>query len=129
MTDPSNSPAHLAKDIALRLRVLDEYLTEATPRQAAEILSEVLDIDNGLLTGVTHLVETGSRFAQSQAHRGMLPPVVWLAMGRAANELHSVGMDLDEHAEAIEQLGTPPTTASTLPPTPVASAMVVRRSR
>ncbi|MGP9017657.1 hypothetical protein ACT1U9_04500 [Streptomyces sp. BR1] len=127
MTDPSNSAANLAKDIALRLRVLDEYLTEATPRQAAAILSEVLDLEEGLLTGVTHLVESGSRFAQSQAHRGMLPPEVWLAMGRAANELHSVGTDLDEHATTIKQLGTPP--ASTAPPKPVASAMVVRRSR
>ncbi|MEU4347028.1 hypothetical protein [Streptomyces sp. NPDC023838] len=129
MTNQFNFAADLAKDIAFRLRVLDECLTEATPLQASEILSEVLDIDNGLLTGVTHLVETGSRFAQSQPHRGMLPPMVWLAMGRAANELHSVGMDLDEHADAIKQLGTPPSTASTLPPTPVASAMVVRRSR
>lgn len=129
MTDPSNSAVNLAKDIAFRLRVLDEYLTEATPRHASEILSEVLDIENGLLTGATHLVETGSRFAQSQAHRGMLPPEVWLAMGRAANELHSVGTDLDEHTATIKQLGTPPAAVSTTPPNPVASAMVVRRSR
>ncbi|MFE0055278.1 hypothetical protein [Streptomyces sp. NPDC059003] len=129
MTDPSNSPVHLARDIAFRLRVLDEYLTEATPSQAAEILSEVFDLEDGLVTGVTHLVETGSRFAQGQAHRGMLPPEVWLAMGRSANELHRVGTDLDEHTDAIKQLGTPPATARTTPPKPVASAMVVRRSR
>ncbi|MFH8293632.1 hypothetical protein [Streptomyces sp. NPDC018059] len=74
-------------------------------------------------------METGSRFAQSQAHRGMLPPEVWLAMGRAANELRSVGTDLDEHTVTIKQLGTPPAAVSTTPPNPVASAMVVRRSR
>ncbi|MFD4476416.1 hypothetical protein ACFWPU_09930 [Streptomyces sp. NPDC058471] len=129
MTDPSNSAANLAKDIAFRLRVLDEYLTEATPRHASEILGEVLDIENGLLTGVTRLMETGSRFAQSQTHRGMLPPEVWLDMGRGANRLHSVGTDLDKHTDTIKQLGTPPSTASTTPPKPVASAMVVRRSR
>lgn len=129
MTDLSSYPIRLAEDIASLIKTLDDHLDQATPRQAAEILGKVLDPQEGLLTRVTDLVGTGSRFAQNQAHRGMLPPEVWLAMGRAANELHSVGMDLDEHADTLKQLGTPPTTASTLPPKPVASAMVVRRSR
>ncbi|MFE0135999.1 hypothetical protein ACFWY6_31170 [Streptomyces sp. NPDC059037] len=129
MTDPSSYPIRLAKDIANLLKTLDDHLYQATPRQAAEILGTVLDTKDGVLTRVTDLVGTGSRFAQNQAHRGMLPPEVWLAMGRAANELHSVGMDLDEHTDTIKQLGTPPAAASTMPPKPAASAMVVRRSR
>lgn len=129
MSDPSSYPVRLAKDIANLLKTLDDRLYQATPRQAAEILGTVLDTKDGVLTRVTDLVGTGSRFAQSQAHRGMLPPEVWLAMGRAANELHSVGMDLDEHTDTIKQLGKPPVAVSTTPAKPVVSAMVVRRSR
>ncbi|WP_043267065.1 hypothetical protein [Streptomyces sp. CT34] len=129
MPDPSSYPVRLAEDIASLIKTLDDHLARATPRQAAEILGKVLDTEDGVLTRVTDLVGTGSRFAQSQAHRGVLPPEVWLAMGRAANELHSVGMDLDEHTDTLKQLGTPPATASTTPPKPIASAMVVRRSR
>ncbi|MFG2716993.1 hypothetical protein ACGFW5_01585 [Streptomyces sp. NPDC048416] len=129
MTDLSSYPIRLAEDIAGLIKTLDDYLDQATPHQAARILGKVLDPEDGVLTRVTDLVETGTRFAQSQAHRGMLPPEVWLAMGRASNELHSVAMDLDDHADPIKQLGATPTTASTLPPSPVASAMVVRRSR
>ncbi|PZT70430.1 hypothetical protein DN402_09210 [Streptomyces sp. SW4] len=129
MTDPSSYPVRLAEDIASLIKTLDDHLDQATTRQAAEILGKVLDTEDGVLTQVTDLVGTGSRFAQRQAHRGMLPPEVWLALGRASNELASVGMDLDEHAEALKQLGAPSATASTTPPKPVASAMVVRRSR
>ncbi|WP_031046001.1 hypothetical protein [Streptomyces sp. NRRL F-5650] len=129
MTDPSSYPVRLAEDIASLIKTLDDHLDQAAPRQAAEILGKVLDTEDGVLARVTDLIGTGSRFAQQQAHRGMLPPEVWLAMGRASNELASVGMDLDEHAGAIKQLGAPSATASPLPPKPVASAMVVRRSR
>lgn len=129
MTDPSTYPVRLAEDIASLLKTLDDHLARASTRQAAEILGKVLDADDGILTRVTDLVGTGSRIAQGQAHRGALPPEVWLAMGRAANELHRVGVDLDEHADTLKQLGTPPATATTPPPKTVASAMVVRRSR
>lgn len=129
MTDLSSYPVRLAEGIAGLVRVLDEHLTGAAPHQAAEILGTILDIEDGLLAGVTDLVETGSRFAQNQAHRGILPPEVWLAMGRAANELHSVGTDLDQHAATLKKLAAPPATATPAQPKPVASAMVVRRSR
>ncbi|MDT0488113.1 hypothetical protein [Streptomyces doebereineriae] len=43
---------------------------------------------------------------------------MWLALGRAANELDSVGEDLNEHTGTIKQLATP-----------AGSAMVVRRHR
>ncbi|MEV5979665.1 hypothetical protein [Streptomyces sp. NPDC052114] len=129
MTDLSTYPVRLAEDITNLIKTLDDYLYQAPPSQAGEILGKVLDPEHGVLTRVTDLMSTGSRIAQNQAHRGMLPPEVWLAMGRAANELHSVGTDLDEHAATFKQLGTPPAAASTTPPKPVASAMVVRRSR
>lgn len=129
MTDPSSYPVLLAEDIASLLKTLDDHLARATPHQAAEILGKILAYEDGVLTRVTDLVSTGSRFAQSQAQRGTLPPEVWLAMGRAANALAGIGAELDDHADTLKQLGTPPTTASTPPLKPVASAMVVRRSR
>ncbi|MEV0445540.1 hypothetical protein AB0I84_41020 [Streptomyces spectabilis] len=129
MTDPSSYPVRLAQDIADLLKTLDDHLYQAAPGESAEILGTVLDAEGGLLTRVTDLVNTASRFAQSQAHRGMLPPEVWLAMGRAANELHVIGKDLDEHTGTLKQLAAPPTPAPTAPPVPAASAMIVRRSR
>ncbi|WP_172381134.1 hypothetical protein [Streptomyces sp. MNP-20] len=129
MTDPSSYPVRLATDIARLLKTLDDYLYQATPREAAEVLCAVLAPEDGLLARVTGLVGTGSQFAQDQAHHGMLPPEAWLAMGRAANELADVGRDLDEHADALKQLAEPPAPARTAPPTPIASAMVIRRSR
>ncbi|MEI5100897.1 hypothetical protein RB200_23145 [Streptomyces sp. PmtG] len=131
MTDLSSYPVRLAQDIASLLKTLDDYLYQAEPGVAAKIFGAVLDAEDGLLTRVTDLVSTGSQFAQSQAHRGMLPPEVWLAVGRAANELHSIGRNLDEHTDSFKQLAAPPTPAParTAPPSPAASAMVVRRSR
>ncbi|ALO96684.1 hypothetical protein SHL15_5620 [Streptomyces hygroscopicus subsp. limoneus] len=73
MTDPSSYPVRLAEDIASLIKTLDDHLDQATPRQAAEILGNVLDTEDGVLARVTDLIGTGSRFAQSQAHRGMLP--------------------------------------------------------
>ncbi|QNE74553.1 hypothetical protein [Streptomyces finlayi] len=129
MTDLSSYPVRLAEDITGLLRTLDDHLAQASPQIAAQILGKILDPDNGVLTGVTELMETGSRFARDNVHRGALPPEVWLAMGRAANELHDVGTDLSDHTDALRQFAKPPAPASTAPPKPVASAMVVRRSR
>ncbi|MEV7888442.1 hypothetical protein ACWD3I_29755 [Streptomyces sp. NPDC002817] len=129
MTDPSSHPVRLAEHIADLLKTLDGHLAQAAPRQAAEILVKVLAYDDGVLALVTDLIATGSRFAQGQAYCGTLPPEVWLAMGRSANELGHISTELDGHADTLKQFGAPSATAGTTPAKPVPSAMVVRRSR
>ncbi|MCZ0974336.1 hypothetical protein O1L55_30010 [Streptomyces albulus] len=127
MTDPTPSSVRLADDIARQLSLLTQRLSQAPPREAAQILGKVLDYDEGILGRVTELVGTGSRFAQDRSQRGILGPEVWLTLGRAANELDSVGVDLDEHTDSIKQLAKPSPAATGPAPKPVASAMVVRR--
>ncbi|GAU70758.1 hypothetical protein SSP35_22_00610 [Streptomyces sp. NBRC 110611] len=129
MPQPTPHPLRLADEITRQLGQLADHLAQAPPREAAQILGKVLDGDKGVLGRVTALMITGAHFAKDHAQRGILPPEVWLALGRAANELHDVGLDLDEHADVISQLAKPPAPASTATPTPAASAMVVRRRR
>ncbi|MEW1632719.1 hypothetical protein AB0469_01435 [Streptomyces sp. NPDC093801] len=126
MPGPNPQPVQLARHIAQQIDVLNEHLATAPPRQAAQILGQVLDPEEGVLGSLTTLVATGSHFAKHHATAGTLPPEVWLALGRAANELNDIGLDLDEHADALHQLTRPPAT-TTAPPT--ASALVARRHR
>ncbi|MFE7510623.1 hypothetical protein ACFU8I_05255 [Streptomyces sp. NPDC057540] len=51
---------------------------------------------------------------------------MWLALGRAANELNDIGLDLDEHLYTLAAARTPSTTP-VKPPVPV--PLVVRRHR
>ena len=120
--DPETLTRHIAQQIAL----LNEQLITARPQQAARILGRVLDPEDGILGRLTTLMATGSRFAQDRATAGALPPEVWLALGRAANELHDIGLDLDEHAADIQEVAQAPAAA---PVPPVASALVARRHR
>ncbi|KND28600.1 MULTISPECIES: hypothetical protein [Streptomyces] len=129
MTDPSLDPVPFARAIAAQIGQLSQYLAQAPPREAAHILATVLDRDVGILGHVTHLMETGSRFAKHTSELGILPPEVWLAVGRAANELHSVGGDLDEHTDVLDALASTVAPAPSTTPKPVPSAMVVRRRR
>ncbi|WP_306510889.1 MULTISPECIES: hypothetical protein [Streptomyces] len=89
----------------------------------------MLDYDAGVLGRVTELVAAASRYAQDHSQRGNLPPEVWLALGRAANELDNINEDLNEHTGTMKQLATPavPSTGPVAPP--AGSAMVVRRHR
>ncbi|MCY0940252.1 MULTISPECIES: hypothetical protein [Streptomyces] len=119
-------PEALARQIARQIAQLNEHLSVASPEEAARILGRVLDPEEGVLGSLTTLVATGSRFAQDRARAGVLPPEVWLALGRAANELHDIALDLDDHAADIHRL-TQQRTAATLPPAP--SALVARRHR
>ncbi|MFF4361546.1 hypothetical protein [Streptomyces sp. NPDC001604] len=129
MTNPTPTSVQLANHIAHQLGQLRRLLALAPPHEAAQILGNVLDYDTGILGEVTGLVETGSRFAKTHSEHGILPPEVWLALGRAANELGSVGVDLHEHTGAIKQIAMP-TAPSTGPAgRPSTSAMVVRRHR
>lgn len=121
MTDPNPSSVRSADEIARPIAQLTDRLAQSPPKEAAQILGTVLDYDDGILGQVTALVATGSRFAQDRSRRSLLAPEVWLAPGRAANELDSVGVDLDEHTAAIKQLAarTAPTSRTAVEPGPV----------
>lgn len=129
MTDSNLPSVQLAEAIARQLGQLRRLLALAPPHEAAQILAGVLDYDTGILGEVTQLVETGSRFAKAHSEHGVLPPEVWLALGRAANELDSVGGDLAEHTGTIKQVARPTAPSSRPTAAPVASAMVIRRRR
>lgn len=127
MTDPTPSSVRLANHIARQLSQLTQLLSQSPPREAAQILGTVLDYDKGILGRVTELLATGSYYAQDRFPRSNLRPEVSLALGRAANDLDDVGLDLDEHIDSIKQLAKPSGTAGGPAPKPVTSAMVVRR--
>ncbi|MFD9841052.1 hypothetical protein [[Kitasatospora] papulosa] len=129
MTDSNLPSVQLAEAIAGQLGQLRRLLALAPPHEAAQTLAGVLDYDTGILGEVTQLVETGSRFAKVHSEHGVLPPEVWLALGRAANELDSVGDDLAEHTGTIKQVAKPTAPSSRPTSAPVASTMVVRRRR
>ncbi|MFI5820212.1 hypothetical protein ACIA8I_13975 [Streptomyces rishiriensis] len=88
MSHPAPYPVRLADEITRQLVQLADHLSQLPPPQAAQVIARVLDPDAGVLGGLTHLVATGSVFAKDQAERGALPAEVWLALGRASNELH-----------------------------------------
>ncbi|WP_405421522.1 hypothetical protein [Streptomyces erythrochromogenes] len=119
--DPKAFTDHLAQQIS----ALAEHLATAPQPQAAQTLAQVLERD-GLLDAVTGLISVGSRFAQDRATAGVLPAEVWLALGRATNELDDIGVDLDEHGETLRRLSQAP--AATRVP-PVASPLVARKHR
>ncbi|MFI8105167.1 hypothetical protein [Streptomyces sp. NPDC086023] len=125
MTDPTPDPVLLARHIAQQISRLADHLAVAPPRQAAQILGHVLAPD-GVLDGMTGLVAAGSRFAKDRATSGALPPEVWLALGRASNDLDAICGDLAEHTDDLYRLTQAPATATARP---VASALVARRHR
>ncbi|MCC3778203.1 hypothetical protein [Streptomyces sp. UNOB3_S3] len=130
MPDPTPYPVLLADNIARHLGLLAQHLSQAPPDQTAQILGRALDVNDGILGQVATLVETGSRATRSHAEQGIFPPEVWLALGRAANDLNTMCADLDDHAEDFQRLAQPTRANTTArPPAPVASAFVARRHR
>ncbi|QEV04974.1 hypothetical protein [Streptomyces prasinus] len=120
-------PTRLADEIARQLGRLTDHLSQLPTHEAIQVIARVLEPQDGVLGRVTHLVVTGSHFAKDQAERGILPAEVWLALGRAANELHDIALDLDEHTDALTELTTRPAPIPAPPPT--AAPLVVRRRR
>ena len=59
-----------------------------------------------------------SVLAKDQAGRGALPPEIWLALGRASNDLDDIALDLDEHVDTLRHVSTPSTPAEAKPPAP-----------
>ncbi|MFK0283242.1 hypothetical protein ACIQVL_22665 [Streptomyces sp. NPDC090499] len=127
MTHPIPYPVRLADAIARQLGQLADHLSQLPPPQAAQVIARVLDPHNGVLGGVTHLVATGSVFAKDQAERGALPAQVWLALGRASNELGDITLDLDGHKDTLQRVGAQPAATAAKPPAP--APLVVRRHR
>ncbi|NYV73261.1 hypothetical protein [Streptomyces sp. UH6] len=123
------SPVRLADQITHQLGQLADQLSQLPAHQAVQVIVRVLDPDDekGVLGAVTRLMVTGSLFAKDQAERGVLPAEVWLALGRASNELHDICLDLDEHHDTLRAMGSRPALAATAPS--AASPLVVRRRR
>ncbi|OII62187.1 hypothetical protein BJP40_03765 [Streptomyces sp. CC53] len=117
--------------MATRLALLNQYLTQhgLTQPDTAQVLQHLFDPKDGVLTQFTALVTTASRFAQDQATRGLLPPEVWLALGRAANELHDIGLDLEEHLDTLTASADRSPSAGEAAKPPVPAPLVVRRHR
>ncbi|MFJ7969471.1 hypothetical protein [Streptomyces sp. NPDC096324] len=126
MSHPALYPVKLADEITRQLDQLADHLSQLPTPQAARVIARVLDPDAGILGSITHLVATGSMFAKDQAERGALPAEVWLALGRATNELRDISLDLDEHKATLQHVGSLPTTAAK-PPAP--APLVVWRRR
>lgn len=126
MTHPTVNPVLLADEITRQLDQLAEHLAQLPPAEATLVIARILDPNEGVLAGITALVSTGSRFAKTQAEHGRLPAEVWLALGRAANELDHIVFDLDEHRVTLRHISQQPTPAAK-PPAP--APLVVRRHR
>ncbi|MFE5298114.1 hypothetical protein [Streptomyces sp. NPDC056632] len=52
---------------------------------------------------------------------------MWLALGRAANELHDIGLDLEEHLDTLTATCGPVSAMAATSPAP--APLVVRRHR
>ncbi|MEU3553368.1 hypothetical protein [Streptomyces fragilis] len=97
------------------------------PERAVDAVARILDPDKGVLVHFTDLVAAASRFARTEAERGALPAEIWLALGRAANELRAIGAGLEEHVDALRDLSGRIAPVSIAPP--AAAPLVVRRRR
>ncbi|QNA72115.1 hypothetical protein C8250_009565 [Streptomyces sp. So13.3] len=127
MSHPTPYPVRLADEISRQLDQLAEHLTHLLAHEATQVIARICDPDHGLLGGVAHLVDRSSRFAKGQTERGALPAEVWLALGRAANDLAHTSADLEEHRETLQHASTQPATSAGKPP--ATASLVVRRHR
>lgn len=127
MTQPTPYAVRLADEISRQLDQLDQHLTQLPAPEATQVIARICDPDRGLIGGGAHLVDGASRFAKDQTERGALPAEVWLALGRAANDLAHTSADLEEYRETLQHVSTQPATGAGKPPAP--ASLVVRRHR
>ncbi|MCZ4124142.1 hypothetical protein [Streptomyces sp. H39-S7] len=127
MSQPTPYAVRLTDEISRQLDQLTEHLTQLPAPEAAQVIARMCDPDHGLIGGVAHLVDTASRFAKDQTERGALPAEVWLALGRAANDLAHTSADLEEYRETLQRASAQPATSAGRPPAP--ASLVVRRHR
>ncbi|WSQ12897.1 hypothetical protein OG604_36865 [Streptomyces sp. NBC_01231] len=120
---------YLTDSISRQLSDLTEHVAQPglAPEATTRALARILDPEEGPLARFAALMATSSAFAKKQAERGALPAEVWLALGRATNELAAIEGNLDEHADTLKHLSTRPTATAARSPT--ATALVVRRRR
>ncbi|MFJ7342367.1 hypothetical protein ACIQU3_19010 [Streptomyces sp. NPDC101110] len=127
MAHPTPYSVRLADEIARQLGQLTNDFSHLPADQAMQVLARVLDPEEGILGRFTSLVSTGSVHAKDHAERGLLPAEVWLALGRAANELDSLGFDLEPTLSTLQRFSTRPAATTAKPPAP--APLVVRRRR
>ncbi|MFC0844744.1 hypothetical protein ACFH04_13650 [Streptomyces noboritoensis] len=123
---PPVTPAELTDPITAQLDQLSAQLAQAGPQQAAQILLGVLDTETGILGRLAALVDTGARITRHHAHSGAFPGEMWLALGRTANTLHDLALDLDEHHEVFVQLAQRSSGAAPAPVAGQSGALVAR---
>ncbi|MFF8958621.1 hypothetical protein [Streptomyces sp. NPDC014894] len=115
MTDTNPYHVRLAGEIAREIDQLAVHLSQSAPHEAAQIIATVFDPDDGVLARMTTLLAAASHYAKDRTENRVFPPEVWLALGRAANELHDVGLDLDGYADTFRQLARRTAAGSTAP--------------
>ncbi|MDT9685034.1 hypothetical protein RND61_23670 [Streptomyces sp. TRM76323] len=123
---PPVTTATLADSITQQLDQLSEHLAQAGPQQAAQILLKVLNAEDGVLGRLSALIVTGTYVTKHHTQRGAFPAEMWLALGRTANTLHDLALDLDEHQEVFEEIATQRATAASAAVPPQATALVAR---
>ncbi|OII66254.1 MULTISPECIES: hypothetical protein [unclassified Streptomyces] len=127
MPHPAPYSVRLADEIARQLGRLTDHLDQLPPHEAVQVIAHVLDPEDGLLDGVIGFMSVSSSFAEKQAEQGVLPAEVWLALGRATNELDAIGLHLNEHRAALRRVGAQPAAPAAKPPAP--APLVIRRHR
>ncbi|MFE4054943.1 hypothetical protein ACFXP3_01315 [Streptomyces sp. NPDC059096] len=127
MTRPTPYPVRLADEIARQIGQLTDRLSHLPPAEATQVIARAIGAENGVLGRLTHLMATSSTIAKTQAENGTLPPEVPLALARAANDLHDVHLDLDEHTQALADFSAAPAGPAVKPAAP--GPLVVRRHR
>ncbi|MFI7102735.1 hypothetical protein ACIBK8_25640 [Streptomyces sp. NPDC050161] len=128
MTD-STYPVRLAAEIARLISQLNEHLIQAAPAESTKIINRVIDAEEGILGEITTLMATSSYSARRHAEDGTLPREIPLALGRAANGLHDIALDLDEHADGLHRRARTPAAANAPAIKPAASGLVTRQRR
>ncbi|QPP05188.1 hypothetical protein G4Z16_00935 [Streptomyces bathyalis] len=115
MTDDPTDPVLLARDIAHDLGELTEHLSQADRQQAALIVEAIVDNDEGVVDRLSMLLDTAGHY--TRAAEGTFTPELCLALGRAANHLHDIRLDLDERTDEI-RLRASRTDDTPAPPAP-----------
>ncbi|MGE7384242.1 hypothetical protein ACQKM2_01895 [Streptomyces sp. NPDC004126] len=123
MTPPATA---LTDSITRQLDQLSAHLSQAGPQQAAQILQQVLDAENGVLGRLSALVDTGTHVTKHHAQSGAIPAEMWLALGRTANTLHDLALDLDEHQGVFEEIASRRALTTSSPVATQATALVAR---
>ncbi|MEU6312315.1 hypothetical protein [Streptomyces sp. NPDC047014] len=125
MTPPATADT-LTAGVTRQLDQLSAALSQAGPQQAARILQQVLDSEDGILGRLTALVATGAYVTEHQAQSGVVPAEMWLALGRTANTLHDLGLDLNEHSEVFAEIASRRSPMMCSPTATQATALVAR---